>query len=563
MCSNSTGARFFLFQAVTVAAVLGVTLTTGVANGPRFRPEDPQAVDRDAAFDASGVKPRDLSEGYDFLSNTFGEPGERRPIRALNVNTIDEVPDSSWFTNRIGHRAMSIADIVRGPDIVDRLDVDEWIVTGGKGRAGFQPGFRAVNAKDPRPLSERTLYQLELDLEPFPDLATGAEMIGTTIYHALGYNVVDVYLVNVDPKKVQVAENATDRDASGLRRLTRRDIDAIFKMGARNPDGTYRMTASRFVAGRPMGNFVHYGTRPDDPNDIYPHEHRRELRANRVFAAWINHDDTRAPNTLDMLVAENGRSYLKHYMFDFGSVLGSSGDRRASGFEYMIEKRSTLAGLLTLGLWTPSWQFGRHPGDLYPSVGLAEADRFDPKSWKPTYPNAAFKNMQRDDAFWAARLVARFSDDALAAIVEKARYRDPRAAEYLRSVLIKRRDKVVQAWINGVNPLVNFKLTTDGTLTFDNAAVDAKASTPPSSYAISWSRFDNATGAHHALEAEPTVPSTIAHAPRGLERSEYVTVTVKSLHPDRPTWAEPVRAYFRREGTAWRTVGLEREPGID
>ena len=259
-------------------------------------------------------------------------------------------------------------------------------------------------------------------------------MIGTTIYHALGYNVVDVYLVNVDPKKVQIAENATDRDASGRRRLTRRDIDAIFKMGARNPDGTYRMTASRFVEGRPMGNFVHYGTRPDDPNDIYPHEHRRELRANRVYAAWLNHDDSRAPNTLDMLVAENGQSYLKHYMFDFGSVLGSAGDRRAAGFEYMIEKRSTLAGLLTLGLWTPSWQFNRHPGALYPSVGLIEADRFDPKAWKPAYPNPAFNNMQRDDAFWAARLVARFSDEALAAIVEKAKYHDVRAAEYVRSV---------------------------------------------------------------------------------------------------------------------------------
>ena len=24
-------------------------------------------------------------------------------------------------------------------------------------------------------------------------------MIGTTIYHAIGYNVVDTYLVNVDP----------------------------------------------------------------------------------------------------------------------------------------------------------------------------------------------------------------------------------------------------------------------------------------------------------------------------------------------------------------------------
>ena len=265
MCSERTRAQYFLFHAMIVAATLAVTLATGVANAPRFRPEDPQTLDRDAAFDASGVKPRELSEIYDFVSNTFGKPGDRQPIRALNVNTIDEVPDSSWFSNRIGQRAMSIAEIVRGPDIVDRLDVDKWIVTAGKGPAGFQPGFRAVNARDPRPLAERTLYQLELDLEPFPDLATGAEMIGTTIYHALGYNVVDVYLVNVDPKKVRIAEGATDRDGSGARRLTRRDINAIFSMGARNPDGTYRMTASRFVEGQPMGNFVHFGTRPTIP----------------------------------------------------------------------------------------------------------------------------------------------------------------------------------------------------------------------------------------------------------------------------------------------------------
>ena len=262
-----------------------------------------------------------------------------------------------------------------------------------------------------------------------------------------------------------------------------------------------------------------------------------------------------------MLVAGNGRSYLKHYVFDFGSVLGSSGSRPASGFEYMIEKRSTLLTLLTLGLWTPSYQFIRGPGDLYPSVGLAEADRFDPKAWKPTYPNAAFENMQPDDAFWAARLVIRFSDEALAAIVEKAKYRDPRAAEYLRSVLIKRRDKVVRAWINVVNPLVNFKLDADGTLTFDNAAVDAKASTPPDGYALNWSRFDNPTGTHAAVGAETTIPSPTSRAPRELEPSEYVAVSVKSLHPDHPVWAQPVRAYFRREaGGAWRTVGLERLP---
>ena len=60
------------------------------------------------------------TNGYDFVVNTFGSPGERRDVRALNVNTVDEVPDSSWFTNRIGRREMTVADVAKGPDQVER-----------------------------------------------------------------------------------------------------------------------------------------------------------------------------------------------------------------------------------------------------------------------------------------------------------------------------------------------------------------------------------------------------------------------------------------------------------
>jgi hypothetical protein len=207
----------------------------------------------------------------------------------------------------------------------------------------------------------------------------------------------------------------------------------------------------------------------------------------------------------------------------------------------------------------PSWELADYPKDLYPYVGLIQADHFDPERWKPSYPNVAFNNMRPDDAFWAARIVARFSDEALAAIVKKAQFREQRAADYILSVLVKRRDKVVRAWLNGVNPVVNFRLAGDGTLTFDNAAVDAKASTPPTGYALTWSRFDNATDTHQAVGAEITVPSPTARAPEGLENSQYVSVSVKTLHYERPVWAQPVRVYFRREAGGWRTVGLERQ----
>ena len=59
--------------------------------------------------------------------------------------------------------------------------------------------------------------------------------------------------------------------------------------------------AGRGLPGKPLGGFRYYGTRPDDPNDIIDHEHRRELRALQVFGAWTNLVDMKAGNTLDML----------------------------------------------------------------------------------------------------------------------------------------------------------------------------------------------------------------------------------------------------------------------
>ena len=88
--------------------------------------------------------------------------------------------------------------------------------------------------------------------------------------------------------------------------------------------------------------------------------------------------------------------------------------------------------------------------------------------------------MRPDDAFWAARIVSKFSDQAIRSVVEKAAYSDPAATEFMTKTIIARRDKVVAAWINQVCPVVETALSAAGTLTFANAAVDAKAATAPS-----------------------------------------------------------------------------------
>ncbi len=100
---------------LTAVAVLGTVGVVTTAR-PHFYPDDPLWIDNDAVADASSVKAVEDANSYDFVVNTFATPGERRDLRAMNVNTLDEVPNSAWFVNRIGRDAMSIDDVVRGPD---------------------------------------------------------------------------------------------------------------------------------------------------------------------------------------------------------------------------------------------------------------------------------------------------------------------------------------------------------------------------------------------------------------------------------------------------------------
>ena len=537
---------------VTVAALVAPAAWSA---SPRFYPDDPLWTDDDRALDAKAIVPIEDTNGYDFLVNTFADLGERGDVRALNVNTVDEVPDSSWFTNRIGRSPMSAADVARGPDRLQQIDLTGWVVSGGKS-SGVQPGFRMTDR-------DGQLYQIEFDPPSNPELATGAEMSGTAFYHAIGYHVVEVYLAELDRESLVIGEKATIRDPlNGRRRaLKNYDLDAVFERGARVSNGRYRVLVSRFAPGSPLGNFRYYGTRPDDPNDIVPHEHRRELRGARVFGAWLNHDDSRGINSLDMLEKTGERAWVKHYMFDFGSILGSGtvyAQRHRPGNEYIFEGKPGWLTLATLGLYVRPWMTIDYPR-VPASVGRIESARFDPLEWKPEYPNPAFENMRADDAFWAARIVSKFSDETIRGVVEKGRYSDPAATDYLTRTLIARRDKVVAAWINGVCPVTDPALAADGTLTFQNVAVAAGAAAPAQTYTLQWFAFDNATDTRAPLGEPASVSTLSARAPGGLTGS-FVGVAISATHPQHAGWARPATFFFRRNGLSagWTLVGVER-----
>ena len=573
-------------------ALVTVTLAAALqASDPparRFYPDDPIWTDPDRTVDAGDLPEIPEGDIFDFARNTFlqGSTGERRDTPARNVNTLDEVPDSSWFTNRIGRRDLTVEDIVRGPDREGRLqtegaaagtlDTRDWQVVALK-TEGLQPGYRVVD-------HEGHLWQVEFDPPSNPEMATGAEIIGTAFYHAFGYHVVEVALTNVDLATLKISPKATVVDPAARRKqkrpLTRDDIAMVLRNVARREDGTYRAIASRFAEGKPVGHFRYFGTRPDDPNDIFPHEHRRELRGARVFAAWLNHDDSRGINSLDMLEGEPGRRWVKHYMFDFGSILGSGTYGPQSvrgGNEYIFEWKPGLMTLATLGLYFKPWITYKYP-DMPPSVGRLEGERFDPLAWKPEYPNTAFDNMRPEDAFWAARIVARFSEESVRAVVGKARYTDRRASEYLTRTLMARRDKVLRAWLTGVNPLVDATLDRNGRLSASNVAVAAGVATPPSSYTLSWFTLDGESGQITPV-GEPTridVPgaATAGDAAAALSASaptaalasgdvRFIGVRITGDHAHHPAWkTHPATFYFRSTAEGWELAGVDRnQPG--
>ena len=110
------------------AAAMAVP-SAGTGAAPRFFPDDPIQIERDHQ-DASGVQPWDIDLVVDLTLNLFTVPGDPATnVRAQNVNTVDEVPDSSWFTNRVGSRPISAGDIARGPDTTKGPAPGTWTVS--------------------------------------------------------------------------------------------------------------------------------------------------------------------------------------------------------------------------------------------------------------------------------------------------------------------------------------------------------------------------------------------------------------------------------------------------
>ena len=151
-----------------------------------------------------------MSELLEVVSNTVGAPGERHPatgvILAGGANTLGEVMDGPWYVNRHAARRFSREELLRGAGNDHPPSLNAAWAALVVNPTGLRPGILIRDAKD-------DIYLLRFDPPDRPELATGAQMVSSRLFHALGYHVLENYLVGFDRRQLR----ASRRRAKGSR----------------------------------------------------------------------------------------------------------------------------------------------------------------------------------------------------------------------------------------------------------------------------------------------------------------------------------------------------------
>jgi hypothetical protein len=381
---------------------------------------------------------------------------------SVDVNSMDEVPDSSWFQNRVGTRGITPEGLALGgcrpAQILDGTKAADhsWIIDKGKD-GGASEGFRVT-------IPGKGKFLFKADDKDAPEHASAAQTIGLRILHAAGYNVPCDQFVYFKPSVLKLTPGLTWRhNFEAPHPFRQGDVDRILK-GSSKRGELVRMEVSAWLPGAPLGGFEFQGTRKDDPNDVVPHENRRELRGRRVIDAWIDRVDERQGNTFDTWIADGdgpldaSPGHVVHYSMDtseaFGDDYASPELTRRLGYSYLWDWGDLGADFITLGARTNVWErVQKTPGEE--SFVFANVRDFVPDEWKNEYSLAAFSRMTERDAAWAARILARFTPKMLTELAAMADFTKPRETAFLEYLLEGRLHRVLERYLTRLSSIAD------------------------------------------------------------------------------------------------------------
>jgi hypothetical protein len=425
-------------------------------------PKDPKHI-------SCAPEPYKTSLYWDGGDNLFFRPlsdslGVSVGAESIDVNSIDEVPDSAWFTNRIDK--IGPAELRRGAcsdkQLLDPEHAPDgaWLIDKGKD-GGSTSGFRITV-----PGKGKYLIKFE-DIADEPERQSASSVIGASVVHAAGYYSACEQVLWVRPSLFKLTPGLTSR--ANFASPTPLDQEALAKLFAQSPHrgDRARVAASAWISGYAIGSFRYEGTRGDDPNDVVPHEDRRELRGMRLLAAWIGRVDAREANTFDAWVADDPRvpdsspGHVLHYHLDLSETLGAywawTSVSRRLGHSYFLDWKDTSLDLVTLGARPNEWDRVRvTPGQEI--FGYFDVDNFTPENWKAEYPNAAFSRMTERDGAWMARILARFTPPMVRALAETGDFTNPSNTNHLERVLEGRLERILERYLTRLSPLADVRV---------------------------------------------------------------------------------------------------------
>jgi len=551
-----------------MVAIAGLMASACVGCSGTFRPfplKDPTWVDNDKrSFD----KPPE-----EYFSSFYWDGADQMMVRpftmfwkvdpageAVNVNAMDEVPNSAWFTNRIGRFPTSLERAAKGQCRGPSLDPNKgpWIVTGAKPN-GANPGF-PIKASDGR------RYMVKFDGVVQGPRATAADVIVSKMYYAAGYETPCNEVVLFDRSVLRIKKGAKKKDSTGKKvPVVEEDLDKVFSKAIRLPDGRYRASVSLFVKGKPIGPFRYEGTRSDDPNDVVKHEERRELRASYVIGAWTNHTDAREQNTLDMFVkTSKARGYIQHNIIDFGDCFGSVWEPpllgRRIGHSHYLAVDHVVGDFLTLGMIKRPWDEARF-GKSGRVWGYYAVNNFVPDEWRPGYPNPAMLRMSERDAAWMARIMARMTPAHIKAMIAEGKVRDRALVAELTRIVLGRRMKVLGRYLSKLSALTD-PVVKNGVMCLEDLAVSsgvvARKFRRYGSHAWATTQLEpvkapltKEAGRNQVCVSLPAVDGASGQNPR------YLVVDVLGASGSQA--AAPARVHlYHLGGDSYKVVGLER-----
>ena len=400
----------------------------------------------------------------------------RRDPAALDVNSLDEVPRSSWFRGVDDANRPLLGYVRDGPPKPPFVLHDE--------EATQPDSFRI---RDARGLT----YELLHDLEDRDGMRTAAAAITSRLVHALGYRTPEVYVI-------------VDHEGR-------------------------RAAATRWPNGRDLGPTPINRLREDDPNDHLPHVDRRSLRVMKLVCAWLGISRLEPRMLRDQYVGEPGQGHVEHVLTGLDGALGvqewhdavtfaNDPDRESGGFAFR---------LFSLGLSPKPPAIV--PPTPWESVGLLH-ENVQPGRYRLSPPFEPTDRLTPGDAHWIGKRIAAVPLTAIADALAAGKLQ-PAPTNWLFQVLHLRRAAVAAWAYDRVTPLelVMLRSETGGRANLvlaDLALVAGFTSEERRSYDVS---FHDHRGERIAqprrLRANRSLVAVIL--PKALREHAYVVVRIR------------------------------------